>query len=156
MNGHEDVVQATFAKVYAKWDRVRRADDTDASYVWRMLINTNGEPLRRQRVREWLTTLVPDRQARDRADQIADRDALTQALLRLPARQRAAVVLRYAEDLGEREVARLLGTGVGTVRSHTARGLARLRADGSRAPRWCRWTRRCARGARCVGASVAA
>jgi DNA-directed RNA polymerase specialized sigma24 family protein len=50
-----------------------------------------------------------------------------QALRRLPARQRAAIVLRYYLDLPEVEVARQLGVPVGTVKSLVHRGLARLR-----------------------------
>lgn len=126
----EDLVQAALVKAYLRWDRVRRADDPDA-YVWRTLLNANADRLRRRRLREWLTTWFPERTAGDRVEQVVDRHVLLRALDRLPPRQRAAVVLRYAEDRSESEVARLLGVGVGTVRSHTARGLAKLRQDGA-------------------------
>ena len=49
------------------------------------------------------------------------------ALLQLPPRQRAVLVLRYFEDSSESQVASILGCSVGTVRSHNARGLAHLR-----------------------------
>jgi len=55
-------------------------------------------------------------------------ERLRRALLQLPARQRAAVVLRHYEDLSEQDVARELGCSVGTVKSQTARGLDRLRS----------------------------
>ncbi|GAB2925387.1 SigE family RNA polymerase sigma factor [Streptomyces mayteni] len=132
----EDLVQAVLAKVYVKWDRVRRAADPDA-YAWRMLINAHRDRARRLRLREWPLSLLPtaegfaggDDSGPDPADEIADRDALVRALRRLPPRQRAAVVLRYVEDRSETEAARLLGTRVGTVRSQAARGLAKLRED---------------------------
>ena len=62
-------------------------------------------------------------------ESIAERDVVVQALRCLPVRQRAVLVLRYYDDLPEREVADLLGLSVGTVKSHTARGLERLRAE---------------------------
>jgi RNA polymerase sigma factor (sigma-70 family) len=48
-------------------------------------------------------------------------------LAALPPRQRAVLVLRYFEDLTEAQTAMMLGCSVGTVKSQTARGLARLR-----------------------------
>ncbi|GLF93616.1 SigE family RNA polymerase sigma factor [Streptomyces yaizuensis] len=122
----EDLVQSALVKAYVKWERVRRADEPDA-YVWRIMINANTDRVRLLRVREWLTTRVPECPVPDRADDIAERGALTEALSRLPARQRAVIVLRYLEDRSESEVADILGTHVGTVRSHAARALYRLR-----------------------------
>ncbi|MGW8950093.1 sigma-70 family RNA polymerase sigma factor [Streptomyces sp. NPDC055709] len=58
-----------------------------------------------------------------------ERDALVDALARLPARQRAAVVLRYFEDLTDAQTAAALGTRAATVRSQVTRGLAKLRQD---------------------------
>lgn len=51
-----------------------------------------------------------------------------QALATLPARQRAVVVLRYYEDLSEREIAEALSIAPGTVKSQCSAGLQRLRA----------------------------
>jgi RNA polymerase sigma factor (sigma-70 family) len=51
------------------------------------------------------------------------------SLLGLPHRQRAAIVLRYYEDLPEKRVAELLGCRPGTVKSLLSRGLASLRAE---------------------------
>ncbi|WP_049568449.1 SigE family RNA polymerase sigma factor [Streptomyces sp. SBT349] len=141
LTGHhhdaEDLVQSALVKAYAAWARVTRATDPDA-YVWRIMINAHRDRVRGLRVPEWLTTRFPEQSVRDRADHVLDRDVLTGALQRLPPRQRAAVVLRYVEDRTETEVAALLGTRVGTVRSRAARGLEKLRADpavrGLRAP----------------------
>lgn len=54
---------------------------------------------------------------------------MRKSLFRLPYRQRAAIVLRFYEDLPEREIARLLGCRPGTVKSLLSRGLAALRAE---------------------------
>jgi len=63
----------------------------------------------------------------DPATAVDLRDAVVRVLVRLPPRQRAVLVLRYFEQLSEAETAEALGCSVGTVKSATARGLARLR-----------------------------
>jgi DNA-directed RNA polymerase specialized sigma24 family protein len=73
---------------------------------------------------------VPDGAAiQDRTAEIADRDYLLRALAALPAGQRAVLVLRYFDDLSEGETAAMLGCSVGSVKSQTARALAKLRAS---------------------------
>ncbi len=63
----------------------------------------------------------------DGAETRAVRSDLIVALRRLPARQRAVIVLRYLDDLSEAETAEALGCSVGTVKSTCSRGLSRLR-----------------------------
>jgi len=60
------------------------------------------------------------------ASSVDDRDAIIRALLTLPPRQRAVIVLRYYEDLSELEIAAVMGTSPGTVKSQSARALRRL------------------------------
>jgi RNA polymerase sigma-70 factor (sigma-E family) len=60
---------------------------------------------------------------------IEDREAIWRVVRQLPDRQRACIVLRYYEDLSEREVAEILGCSVGTVKSHSSRAIARLRKE---------------------------
>jgi RNA polymerase sigma factor (sigma-70 family) len=71
---------------------------------------------------------VPDPGSNDLGAAVDTRDRLYHALGALPARQRAAVVLRYYEDLSEIDTAAAMGCSVGTVKSQTAKGLAHLRA----------------------------
>ncbi|MFJ6632579.1 SigE family RNA polymerase sigma factor [Streptomyces sp. NPDC091376] len=126
----EELVQGTLARAYVKWDQVRRSDDVDA-YVWRIMIHSNADRFRRRRVREWFTTRLPDTAVADHTSRVEERDVLVDALARLPARQRAAVVLRYFEDLTDTQAAAALGTRAATVRSQVTRGLANLRQDPS-------------------------
>jgi DNA-directed RNA polymerase specialized sigma24 family protein len=64
----------------------------------------------------------------DGTAKIVDREYLLWALAALPPRQRAVLVLRYFDDMSEGETAQMLGCSLGTVKSHAARALARLRA----------------------------
>ncbi|MFJ1752802.1 SigE family RNA polymerase sigma factor [Kitasatospora sp. NPDC088134] len=123
----EDVVQATFAKVFRNWSRISRLDEPDA-YVRRALVNNNLSRHRRRRVRQLLVPVLPDRADAGGGHRgLEERPALLAALAELPPRQRAVVVLRYWEDLGEARVAEVLGCSVGNVKSQASRGLAKLR-----------------------------
>jgi RNA polymerase sigma-70 factor (sigma-E family) len=126
--GHaEDLLQTSLAKVYRAWGRLRDHDNLDA-YVRRVMVNTQTSWWRRAWKGEQPTGTLPDRPGPDATATTDDRDRLRRALLTLPARQRAVVVLRHYEDQSEAEVARLLGCSAGTVKSQCARGLAKLRA----------------------------
>jgi len=123
----EDLAQTALARAYASWPRVRRAGDPDA-YVRRIMLNANHSRFRKRRVREELTGRPPETGAPE-AGTPDDRPALMAALMRLPAGQRAAVVLRYWMDMTETEAAATLGCSVGNVKSQAARALAKLRVS---------------------------
>ena len=125
----EDVVQEAFARLWPRWSRLR--DEDPYAYARRMVVNGAVSAGRRPWRREQPASDVGDSAvvpAQD-LDRVADRAALAQALARLPVRQRAVIVLRYAEGLSEAQVADLLGCTTGTVKSQASRGLARLRAS---------------------------
>ncbi|MFI9462045.1 SigE family RNA polymerase sigma factor [Streptomyces xiamenensis] len=123
----EDVAQNALTKVYRSWHRVRSSDNPDA-YVRRVLVSAHQDRFRKRRVREHLTDLPPDvLAAPDDLARADERAMLSEVLLKLPKRQRAVVVLRYWEDLSEAEVAAVLGCSVGTVKSQSAKALAKLR-----------------------------
>jgi RNA polymerase sigma-70 factor (sigma-E family) len=124
----EDLAQSALAKAYAAWPRVRRADDPDA-YVRRILINTNSNRFRKRRVAEHSAEYLPETGVADAAEAVGQRSLLIAALMELPPRQRAVVVLRYWEDLSEAQVASIMGCSVGTIKSQASRALARLRTS---------------------------
>lgn len=122
----QDLVQTTFERVYRSW-RTARAGDPWA-YARRVLVNLRVDGWRRTR-REVLVApgALPEAATADHAAGVARRAVVVRALAALPPAQRRVVVLRHLLDLTEPEVARELGISVGTVKSHNARGLARLR-----------------------------
>jgi RNA polymerase sigma-70 factor (sigma-E family) len=123
----EELVQDTLARLYPKWDRVAGAD-VPLAYVRRSLTNGYINYQRRAARREFAHEDVPERiDPRDVLTQLADRDEIWNGLRFLPERQRAALVLRFFEDLTDEESAIALGCRVGTVRSLISRGLAALR-----------------------------
>ncbi len=123
----EDLLQTALAKTYLAWDRIREHEALD-SYVRRVLVTTQTSFWRRRRP-ESLYDEVPEVAGRDRLADSDLHDALWTALGRLGRKQRAAVVLRFYEDLSEAETARVLGVSVGTVKSTTSRALSLLRQD---------------------------
>jgi RNA polymerase sigma-70 factor (sigma-E family) len=125
----EDLLQTALAKTYLAWDRIREREALDA-YVRRVLVTTQTSFWRRRRP-ESLYDELPERAGRDHHADSDLHDALWTALARLSRKQRAAVVLRYYEDLSEADTARVLGVSVGTVKSTTSRALSVLREDPS-------------------------
>lgn len=124
----EDVVQDVLARALLQWPRVSAARDVDA-YVRRMVVNACTSWFRRAARRERTTdqAMVLDRPVGDRTDQFVERDLMVALLRRLPAKQRAVLVLRHYESLPDAEIAAALGCSEVTVRSNAHRGLARLR-----------------------------
>lgn len=120
----EDVVADAFAKTFVRWRRGVVEDPWP--YLRRAIINEVRGTWRR-RVRRPEGQMPADVQGIDAPVSVEDRDELHRALLALPVRQRTAVVLRYLEDLSERNTAAAMGCSLGTVKSATARGLERLR-----------------------------
>lgn len=124
----DDTVQQALTLLYVRWRRARQADHLDG-YVRRMVVNAFLEERRRGWARVRLLGELPDRPDRPGGppDEPEDRQVLHAALLSVPPRQRAALVLRFLHDLSVGEVAEILGCSEGTVKSQTARGLATLR-----------------------------
>lgn len=118
----EELLQDSLAKLYPRWRRVR-GGNPDA-YLRRMLLNGKVSWWRRRR-REQLVADPPDRAGPTTPEPYEE---LREALLALPRRQRAVVVLRHYADLSERDVAAALGCSVGTVKSQNSHALEKLRA----------------------------
>lgn len=123
--GAEDIAQEAFAKLWFRWHKVR--DDNPDAYLRRIVVTTFLSRRRRRWRGERPTEQVPDNPLPAETGRVDDRDRLRRVLAELSPRQRAAVYLRYAEDLPEAQVAELLGCSVGSVKQHAARGLAALR-----------------------------
>jgi RNA polymerase sigma-70 factor (sigma-E family) len=124
----EDLVQSALAKTYQAWDRIQDRNALDG-YVRRAIVNTHISWWRRRRVDEYPTDEIPDQPAADALGTSELHDTLQRAIDRLPQRMRAAVVLRYFEDMTESEVADVLGVSQGTVKSTVSRAVAKLRTD---------------------------
>ena len=122
----EDLTQAAFLKLYLVWHRLSDRDQLDG-YLRRILVRQFLADRRRLRWRrEQLTDAPPEVAAGGGAD-LGDSLLLRRALAAVPARQRAVLVLRYWNDLSVEETAAALRCTTGTVKSHSARGLAALR-----------------------------
>jgi len=130
-----DLLCDVLGRAFERWAQIAAARDPHA-YVRRMLVN-EFVSWQRRRARtiphHEVSRLAEARASRsgatiaDPGDAHTERAALLDELSRLPARQRAAIVLRYYADLSDADIAATLGCRVGTVRSSISRGLATLR-----------------------------
>jgi RNA polymerase sigma-70 factor (sigma-E family) len=129
----EDLLQTTLVKTYVHWRKVAAAETPDA-YVRRIMVNSATSSWQRRRRRREVLRDDPTDLARDPGPgdggfeaEVAARDELWLAVRRLPPRQRAVVVLRYFEDLSEREIADAMQVAPGTVKSLASAAMTRLR-----------------------------
>ncbi|MGW1781393.1 SigE family RNA polymerase sigma factor [Streptomyces sp. NPDC002143] len=121
----EDLVQETLGRLYVRWGRVSRVENP-AGYAQTVLTRTFLAHQRRRSSGERAVDTFPD---------VADgggtdtplRMTLLQALGRLPAKDRAVVVLRYWEDRSIEETAGAMNASSAAVRTRCTRALGRLR-----------------------------
>jgi RNA polymerase sigma-70 factor (sigma-E family) len=123
----QDLMQTTLEKAYVAWPKIAAMESPDA-YVRRIMVNSlvSTRRLARNR-REFAAAEPPDQAAASREDEVLDHEVLWPLVCALPTRQRAVIVLRYYEDLSEREIADALRCSVGTVKSTAHDAMTALR-----------------------------
>jgi RNA polymerase sigma-70 factor (sigma-E family) len=127
----QDLLQEALTKTYVAWPRLREVANAEA-YTRRAITTTAISWRRRRSWHEQPRDELPDRPrpgATGEDDDVATRDWVWTALQRLPPRQRAAVVLRYYEDLTEAQTAIAMGCAVGTVKSQVSQAFKKLRRE---------------------------
>ena len=117
----EDLVQQALVKVAVRWDRLH--DENPDGYARTVMYRDHISWRRRRR------DVVSSRQIEVGAASVDSDQSLVmaQALARLTAKQRAVLVLRFYDDLSQRDTAAALGVSAGTVKSQTSAALQRLR-----------------------------
>ena len=122
----EDLVQDAFARLVGRLQHLRDRGAFGA-YLRRTIVNLATSHFRRRRVeRAYLERLAAATSAVTNDNDDLD-EAMHRVLLRLPQRQRAAIVLRFYEDLSDVQTAEILRCSAGNVRSLVSRGMASLR-----------------------------
>lgn len=125
----QDLVQEALTKTYVAWPRLREVSKAEA-YTRRTITTTYISWWRKK---SWSAERphddVPEAPTTgpSHGNEVVDRAWLWAELQKLPPRQRAAIVLRYYEDLSEAQTAEVMGCAVGTVKSQVSHGLRRLR-----------------------------
>jgi RNA polymerase sigma-70 factor (sigma-E family) len=122
----EDLLQATLLRTLRHADRIA-AMAAPAAYLRRALVHEHVSGVRRLGRRVRTTPLEGQDVADDQTPKADQRDATWRLLSTLPRQQRAVLVLRFYEDLPDREIAEALGCSEPTVRSNASRALASLR-----------------------------
>jgi RNA polymerase sigma-70 factor (sigma-E family) len=122
----EDLLQDALIKTHRHWRRVSQVDQPEA-YVRRILLNGYLSGRRRRSASEVPTADHPPSGVDDHAAAHAERGAMWQLLAGLPRQQRAAVVLRFYEDLDDHVIGIALGCSASTARKHVSLALHKLR-----------------------------
>jgi RNA polymerase sigma-70 factor (sigma-E family) len=120
----EDLLQEALIALASRWESVQNPD----AFVRRVIYRQRVSSWRKLR-REVVAGRVPERSVTDGAEERARDEEVHQALRALPPRQRAALVLRYFEDLTEAQTAEVMGVRTGTVKSLSHQAVARMRQE---------------------------
>jgi RNA polymerase sigma-70 factor (sigma-E family) len=123
----EDLAQEAFVRMAGRFVHLRDPDAA-AAYLRRIVVNLANSHLRHVAVERAFTDRQRPASVSEGVD-VAARESVRRLLMRLPPRQRAAVVLRFYEDLSERDTADLLRCRPGTVKSLVSQAMERLRAQ---------------------------
>lgn len=124
----ENIVAEAYYEIYRKWRKLRDVDRAEA-YLRSVVCNLTRMRIRHLQIARKhaeAPSVEPAASAEYTALLHDDQQALIHALQRLPARQREALVLRHWMGLKEGEIAKAMGISAGSVKTHTARGLAAL------------------------------
>ena len=123
----EDLLQATLERVYQRWPRVQEMD-LPVAYARKVLVSQSVSWWRKRSSHESPLLDLAEPSWGGQIDEIAESQRVWAAVLTLPPRQRAVMVLRYYQDLSEAEIAETLGVSPGTVKS-TAHAASRRLAE---------------------------
>jgi RNA polymerase sigma-70 factor (sigma-E family) len=134
----EDLLQLTLFRVARRWEAIEGSAD---AYAYRVLVNLSRDRRRNldRRPAEARETALAADIAPDATDSVLERATMVALVRRLPAKQREVVVLRFLLDLSVAETAAAVGCSAGTVKSHTSRALASMRAFLAEDPGDDRW-----------------
>jgi RNA polymerase sigma-70 factor (sigma-E family) len=125
--GHaEDLLQLTLLRTARRWRAIRGSPEAYAREVLVNLSRDRRRTLSRRPVEVAQSDPLMAGQADD-VERLLERDAMVGAVRRLPQRQREVVVLRFFLGLSVAQTAAALDASEGTVKSYTARALARMR-----------------------------
>src|SRR5215469_18891487 len=124
----EEVVQDSFVAMHGGWRRLRDSEKA-LSYLRQSVVNRSRSVLRHRVVVDRNAPKPPPDMpsAEHGAIALLERSAVIEALSKLPARQREALVLRFYGDMSEAQIADAMQISKGAVKSHTARAMATLR-----------------------------
>jgi len=125
----ENIVAEAYYQIYRKWRKLRDAESA-AAYLRSTVCNLTRMRIRHLQVARRHAAAPAAANSVASAENSAllkdDQRVLVDALQALPARQREALVLRHWLGLKESEIAAAMGISPGSVKTHTARGLAAL------------------------------
>lgn len=120
----QDLVHDAFVRLFARYRDLRDPDQFEA-YLRKTIVNLSKDQRRKKAIER--AYIAREKRPEAVANPDGSDEDLRAALMKLPRRQRAAVALRYLEDLSEQQTAEAMDTSVAAVKALTQRGAASLR-----------------------------
>lgn len=122
-----EIAQEAFVRLFARF-RDRAGPLRFHGYLRSTVVNLTRDHWRHRRTAKAYQAATPPESTIDHLPPVEARDEMWTALQHIPARQRAALVLRYYEDLSEQQAADVLGCSVGAVKGLVTRGIQAMKA----------------------------
>jgi len=124
----EEIVMEAYLKAFSGWTRIAHLDHPHA-YLRQVVVNLCRSKFRREKIELRVNAVVHHSTQSEWQPESEIRMDLWAAVRKLPERQRACVVLRYLEDMTEREIADALECSIGTVKSQLFKARTKLERE---------------------------
>ncbi|MCI0406667.1 MAG: RNA polymerase sigma factor, partial [candidate division Zixibacteria bacterium] len=128
----KDLTQEVFVKMYATLKDFR-GEASVFTWAYRATVNLSINHLRRKKIISWVPLLEAEEKPAEPKEGLSDletarlKQAIAEAVKKLPPKQRAIFILRHYEELGNEEIAQIVGKSVGAVKANYFQALQKMK-----------------------------
>lgn len=128
----KDLTQEVFVRMYAALTGFR-GEASVFTWAYRATVNLAINHLRRKKIISWVPLLEAEEKPEEPKEGLSDREndrlkqAIAEAVKKLPPKQRAIFILRHYDELSNEEIAQIVGKSVGSVKANYFQALQKMK-----------------------------